>query len=301
VNLINIKELKQESVDQGVDIQELNMKIYIPTMARINRQHTVKQLVKANVHKEYECHLVVPDKEKDLYGDYIEMGFKIVPTELYGISNIRQFLVETCSDDKILMMDDDMSFHVRPLLDDYDLYVAEGHEIFEMVKWLDNVLTDYAHAGIPTRKQNFQLTKRIVRKNSYDIESTRVTHLHAFNTPIIKGEGLDFNAGMDINTMEDFHMVLSLLELGYPNIVCCKWAHEPKASNAPGGATLYRSLERHARCANNLRDKHPETVKVVERKTISSWGGSRDKPTIRTDVRIQWQKALGIKAKESKL
>lgn len=277
------------------------MKIYIPTMQRASIQHTAKGLILGGVNKAYECSLVIPTEEINLYDEFFRQGFKLIPTELYGISDIRQFLVESCGTRKILMMDDDLKFFTRSSIHDNCLEKATGKDILEMVGWIEKSLNDYAHVGISTRTQNFQLSRRIERAESLDIEVCRLNHLHAFDTEIILGEGLDFKAGMEINTMEDFHMVLNLLELGYYNILSCKWAHNQSGSNTPGGATLYRNLELHRQCALNLKNRHPDVVKIVDKTTISSWGGSHDNPVTRTDVRIAWQKAINIKSNERKL
>jgi hypothetical protein len=277
------------------------MKIVIPTMQRSDIQFTAKQLLKADTPKIYDCFMVVPIDEGVEYSKKFGNNFKIITTKLHGINNIRQFIIENCNDNKVLMIDDDLRFFHRPSIDDVSLYQATGEQILDMIQWLDNRLDEYAHVSIAARTQNFQLTSRMQKAESFELKTVRPYRIYGFRKDIVLGEELDYHAGLKINTMDDFHITLSLLELGYPNIVSCKWAHDQCTSNSRGGAASYRDLEMLKVCALNLKEKHPQVVKVVEKTTKSSWGGTPKKPVTRTDVIIQWQKALGIRANESKL
>lgn len=276
------------------------MKIIIPTMQRADRQHTVQQLRMSGVSTEYKCFLAIPRDETNSYNIPPEFGYLLL--DCSGINNVRQYIVEHCTDNKILMIDDDLNFFYRPYLEDVELYQATGEQILAAIKWIDEKLEDYAHCSLSARTQNFQTTNRILRENSLELKTVRPWRIYGFRKDIILGEQLDFHAGLDVNTMDDFHITLSLLELGYPNIVNFKYAHEQRGSNSKGGAATYRDLELLKKCALNLEAKHPKgIVKTVQRKTINSWGATKKNPVWRTDVRIQWQKALGIRVDESKL
>lgn len=279
------------------------MKIIIPSMGRSDILSTAKQLQFAGIPKKYECFIVVIPEERNIYEKYYGDSFRIISVALRGTNNVRQFVIENCNveDNKILMMDDDLRFFHRPDMDNVSLYQSTGEQILEMVRWIEQQLENYAHVGIPTRTQNFQLTSRMEKAKSFELKTVRLNHLHAFRKDIILGEELNFHGGLEINVMEDFNMVLNLLELGYPNIMSCKWAHNQRFSNSRGGATSYRSLELLKICALKLKEQHPQVVTVVQKTTKSSWGGTPDNPVTRTDVRIQWQKSLGIRAGESKL
>jgi len=271
-------------------------------MQRANRLHTLDQLKVGNIPCYYECFLAIPRKE---WADYCHQLIGLVsclPVDCSGISNVRQWIIEHCKDNKVLMIDDDLSFFRRTSLEDFTLNIATGEQILEIMQWIDSKLDDYAHVSISARTQNFQTTSRILREKTLELELIRPWRLYGFRKDIILGEKLNFSAGLEINTMDDFHMTLQLLELGYPNIVWFQYAHEQRGSNSIGGASTYRNLELLKTCAENLKAKHPPgIVETVQRKTISSWGGSSKNPIYRTDVRIQWQKALGIRAQESKL
>lgn len=279
------------------------MKIIIPTKSRIDIQFTATQLITANAPENFDCYMVVPSNERLQYESWASKGFKIIPTDAHGISNVRQFIMEKCKveDDKIIMMDDDLRFFHRPMMGDVSLFQASGQQLHEMIKWIECQLEQFAHVSIPARTQNFQLTSRIERAGSFELKAVRPYRIYAYRKDIIVGEELNFNAGMEINTMDDFHMTLELLELGYPNIISCRWAHDQCTSNSRGGCSTYRNLDLLKASAFNLKEKHPRSVTIVKKTTKSSWGGTPDNPVTRTDVRIQWQKSLGIRADESKL
>jgi hypothetical protein len=279
------------------------MKIVIPTKARTDIQFTATQLITADAPENFDCYMVVPCDEWPQYESWVSKGFKIIPTDAHGISNVRQFIMEKCKveDNKIIMMDDDLRFFHRPMISDVSLFQATGQQIHEMIEWINDQLENFAHVSIPARTQNFQLTSRLERANSFELKTVRPYRIYAYRKDIFTGEELNFNAGMKINTMDDFHMTLELLELGYPNIVSCQWAHDQCTSNSRGGCSTYRDLELLKQSALNLKEKHLRSVTVVPKTTRSSWGGTNDNPVTRTDVRIQWQKSLGIRANESKL
>jgi hypothetical protein len=277
------------------------MKIIIPTMQRVGIQFTAKNLIDAGITNLYKCFMIVPIEEGSLYNEAYGRHFKIISTKLHGINNIRQYAIENCNteDNKILMMDDDLRFFVRPYIEDVSLFQASSEDIKNMILWLDKQLDNYAHVSISARTQNFQLTSRMERAGSFELITVRPYRIYGFRKDIILGEKLDFHAGLKINTMDDFHMTLNLLELGYTNIVSCKWSHDQCNSNSKGGASTYRDLELLRICALNLKEKHPNVVKVVNKTTRNSWGGTNENPVTRTDVIIQWQKALGIRINES--
>lgn len=279
------------------------MKIVIPTMQRSEIQFTVNQLKMGGIPNKYKCYLVVPKEEFSEYHKYFGDNFNIVPITEKGINNVRQYIMEHCKtkDDKLLMIDDDLRFFTRPSFYDVALFQSSGEEILMMIQWLEKQLDNYAHCSISARTQNFQLTNRIKRAESFELKTVRPYRIYGYRQDIVLGEKLDFHAGLQINTMDDFHMTLNLLELGYPNIVSCRWAHDQCTSNSRGGASTYRDLELLKICALNLKEKHPQVVKTRLVTTKSSWGGTPENPVTRTDVTIQWQKALGIRTEESKL
>jgi hypothetical protein len=87
--------------------------------------------------------------------------------------------------------------------------------------------------------------------------------------------------------MEDFHVSLSLLTKGLPNMSINWMVQNQNGSNLAGGCSSYRTPERHAESALALKRRFPDFVNVVTKKTKTAWGGQE-----RIDVIIQWKKAI---------
>jgi hypothetical protein len=91
-------------------------------------------------------------------------------------------------------------------------------------------------------------------------------------------------------------MTLSLLELGYPNLISFKYMHDQPTSGSKGGCERYRTKEMLDQEARKLQDLHPGFVSIVEKSTKHAWGGGK-----RTDVICYWKKAFCSKQNERKL
>jgi len=289
------------------------MHIYIPSMNRWNEPFTIDALIGAGIQNFWPITIVVPDGQQGEYEKFTMQSGKGI--DVYGlpvtfhIAETRQWIIDSSSHDFILMMDDDLTFFVRPELDEVTLVQSAPEDIKNMLVWIENALQEYAHVSISTREQNFQNSKYLEDKalidtpspNDWVLECRRPYRIYGFDRQIILGEELKFGTSAEINTMDDFHITLSLIELGYLNAVNFKWAHNQRGSNTKGGASCYRDLNVLQKSAEALQAAHPSVVKLVDKETISSWGGTSTNPTHRTDVRIQWQKALGIRASERKI
>jgi hypothetical protein len=124
-------------------------------------------------------------------------------------------------------------------------------------------------------------------------EITRMMRALAYNTEIIKAHNLRFD---HLKIMEDFDMTLSLLELGYPNRVSYKYANGQRTSGDAGGCSIYRNRAAQREGAIQLYKRHPKYVKIVGKKTKTSWS---DMGNVRTDVRINWKDAYKPKIRKS--
>jgi hypothetical protein len=114
---------------------------------------------------------------------------------------------------------------------------------------------------------------------------------HFYRASVLKEINFHFD---DVVTKQDFHMTLSLLEHGYPNVVNFGWMQGQPGSNTDGGCSWYRTPEVMAAGAIRLKELHPDFVRIVEKETLHSWGGGK-----RLDVNVSWKKALGSKVEKS--
>ena len=244
------------------------MRIFIPTRGRRHQQITRRFFPQAE--------MVVPACEADLWEE------RIVVPDCFNFSQIRQYIAKLPGDPNHVVIDDDLYFYQR----------VNGHletmtDVSEMIKWLQDQFDEgYVHGGVSAREGN-NWTEEDSKENG------RCMRFHFYHAPTIIGEGLKFT---DVKCRQDFHMTLSLLELGYPNIVSYKFAQNQPGSAKKGGCDWYRTPEMMKEEAEKLRVLHPDVVRVVEKTTKGSWGGGT-----RTDVRIQWQKSFCSKEQERKL
>lgn len=118
----------------------------------------------------------------------------------------------------------------------------------------------------------------------------RATDCHFYNAEILQAEGIRFN---DVILRQDFHATLSLLELGYPNVIDHEFMAGQK-DGEPGGCQAYRTHEMLAEQAHLLASLHPGLVTVTSKSRKGGFGDS-------TDVRMAWQKAFATRVKDRKV
>jgi len=253
------------------------MKIYIPTIGRINNQVTLNNLDKKTRQKAV---LVIPEDE---YIKHKEVGRKVIVCPYKGISKVRQFIIEyhnyRYTDDKLLMLDDDLDFFVRKDSSRWNLRPVVGREIAWIILRLEKLLNEFVHVGLSPRFMNNQQFPNVVKTIS------KQNNVHGVRPSVLLNHDVRYDK---IELMEDYYVTLSLFKLGYPNcvIVDAVW-DQRSGSNAPGGCSIYRNGTLQATVSKKLAALFPDFVKVVEKKSKTGWKDIE----IRQDVRIQWKKA----------
>lgn len=250
------------------------LKIYIPTLGRVGKQHTYTHLPKK---WKVRATLVVPKAEAKAHGD-----IPVIVCPVSGIGKVRQWILQQHEGDKLAMLDDDIRFDVRRTDELTKFKPATESDIDAMFKELERVLGKYAHAGVTAREGG---NRHIVEY----MESTRMLRLLAYNVDKFKKLGVKYDR---LPVMEDFDVTLQLLRKGHPNIVLNAWVQGQGMSGAAGGCSTYRTMEVQKQGAEGLKKLHPEFVKIVEKTTKGAWGGAT-----RTDVIISWKKAYESSAR----
>ncbi len=256
------------------------MKIFIPTMGRLEKQYSYQAFKDAGLNPklvvckgEYEAHC-------KMYG---EKNVVICPKK--GIGPTRQYIVECLSKDKnIIMCDDDMTFFYRKDLSKTQLTKCGPSDITNMVNDIKHLMFFYNHGGVSARQGN----NNVVGENYK--ENTRINNFHFINCRKLNDEGIRFD---ELEVMEDFHVTLSMLTRGYKNACLYRYCWNQRGSGAEGGCSSYRTKEVQAIAANKLKEAFPNYVTVVEKDTkgVGVFDGKRK------DVRIQWKKAYTPKPK----
>lgn len=260
---------------------ENNIKIYIPTYRRVNNQITYSSLPSWLQPKV----VFVVDKQdfqsfSETEGLYYEEQFLVRPEYIKGIAQKRAWLIANCREEKMIMMDDDLSFEVRDGAPG-KTKVATPEDVGYWLMELWKKLNTYAHVGFSVRRHNDKLPVGW-------FENSRMQCVLGYRPEVMREE---CSLGR-IETREDFDYTLQLLQRGYPNAICAEILFS-QTINATGGISTYRTVESSNAEALQLEEFHPGIVRAVDRKykTQKSEFGTRK------EVICYWKKAydLGIK------
>lgn len=257
-----------------------NIHIYMPTYKRAGRIKTL-DFIPDRWLKRFS--LVVNAEEESIYRRQYS-GIDIVSAKVFGIPAKRQWIVDNTVAEYVIMIDDDLTIDYRDSAG--KLHAASPEhtgKMFDLLcEWLKG---GFAHVGVSWRNGN----NRVLHPYS---EIGRSTNIMGFNTSVIRDEALRFD--VIETTMEDFHMVISLLERGYPNRISFDYAWGESKSSGEGGLFVIRTGELQKRAALRLLELHPNVVRFVGRKNKAAWKGIET--VNRSDVVIEWKKAYRPRA-----
>lgn len=257
------------------------MQIYIPTRDRVDAQYTWDNLTPA---LQAQTLLVCPAEEVEAH---VQRGRRAVARPPVRLAGVRQWIVDTHADpDKpVIMLDDDLGFFKRKVPDKYNLMpISRTPHLELLLQRLNDLVAreGYAHAGLCPRQGNNRYFPKTL------LHATRINAVQCVLPRKLQEHGARYDA---VDLMEDYHVVLTLLEAGQTNAVIADGAWDQvKGSGAPGGLQHFRTKEVQAAAAHKLAELHPGYVRVVEKEPKTGqgeqWGG------VRTDVRVYWQRAL---------
>ena len=250
------------------------MDIYIPSSGRADKLITLNSIP---YHLRFTTTVVVPKNEYEAYKETVGNHCMVVaPNIPAGIGHARQWCCDH-SVTKALMLDDDLVFATRRNDNKTRFRDSSPREVADLFAHIEHKLDEYAAVGVATREGGNRVTTTLDH-------NTRLLRVLAYRTDILRKEVIRFD---QIPVMEDFYVALSLLTKGYENVKMNYMVQNQGGSNSTGGCSQYRTPEVQAAAAHTLHDVFPDFVKVVQKETKTAWGGG-----IRTDVNIQWKKAL---------
>lgn len=266
------------------------MKIYIPTFGRVGEQVTLGNLPRK---LQEQATLVIDSREAGMYHGYATW---VCPKNINTIGKVRQYIVERHNVERdgaaIVMLDDDLGFCTRRTDDPSKFVSATPKDIMAMFKELEKQLKKYAHAGVVAREGGNRFIFGDYEPN------TRLLRMLGYNVAMLRKAQVKFDR---LIVMEDFDVALQLLRKGYKSIALTAWCQGQGSSNAPGGCSTYRTMEKQREGALGLAKLHAPFVRVVTKKTKGAWNGQE-----RTDVTVYWKKAYSssfsarlLKAKEN--
>lgn len=259
------------------------MLIYIPTRDRWTRQVTWNSLPPALQKKT----LLVTEADQKVPPE-CQKAFEKAGTRVLvrkdkrkGIAAARQWILENSDDKYVMMIDDDCRFSMRtPAL---RVLTSTPQQVTEMFTTLEGWLkSGFTHCGITHRSLNW--TQPYETKY---IENSRMMHVLAYNRDKVVKAGCSFTKGVAEDFgMDDFHMTLQLLKAGHGNRVSVLYSIGTAASNAPGGASGWRTVQTINKSSQRLVQLHAPYAKLREKK---NWKGIDGEQQL--DVTVQWRKA----------
>jgi hypothetical protein len=249
------------------------MQIIIPTRGRTSQQLTLQSLP-PELRK--RTTLVCPKQEAvRLSSLYADVEIVIQPDPDWKIAKKRDWIMREwfrCGYDKIIMIDDDLSFATRISADDWHLRKIRDDELIsEFHRIEDKLGAEFPHVGFGQRLGNHLLA------GGWKSPARMLCTL-GYYLPIVTKE-CRFDL---VELHEDLCVTLQLLLKGYPNAVWTEtiinWC------NLPGGASTWRTVEMSNAEARKLAELFPDYVSVVQRDYKVS--------VPRLEVIARWQRAL---------
>jgi hypothetical protein len=263
------------------------MIIFIPSRGRAN-WYTRKTLSHIPLDFMHKTVVTVPHGEEDAYTkaaprDALDKGLTILPMAYNRIADKRHkmaLLAKDWLEDKMCILDDDLVFLIRRQVGHFSMRNQNHVDATNMFLYIDQLLDTYVHGAISPREGN----NRAGDGNRFqlDVENTRAMRFHFFRTE----QFLEVDHSR-MQTMEDFHTTLSLLRMGYKNIVPYWYAQGQAKTQSPGGCSTWRTNELHEEQAKLLAELHPGFVRLRQKsnKTDNDGFGTR------TEVTISWKSA----------
>ena len=268
-----------------------NIKIVIPTLNRVNKQISFRNL--PDKYKQKVYFIVREHEEKQMKEKYLNPTFEVkaanvivlpknIPT---GLPATKIFILEYFKNDKIYMIDDDLTFsrklpntekipNKKGIITKWRTIKMVEHDFDELFNEMENYMKDgYVHGAI-----NISSTPPSGRywPRNYNGKIGGNVFLDIPNLP------KDVEYYRYCKTAEDYETNLQLLKKGFKNIIFTDFTASEK-TGAPGGCATYRTLDMHNKSQLELHERHPDVVKIREKKTKD------DK--IRLDLTIYWKKA----------
>jgi hypothetical protein len=249
------------------------VQIVIPTRGRTNQQITLSFLP-PELRK--RTTLVCPKHEGvRLASLYEDVEIVVQPESVLTIAKKREWIVREwlrAGYDKIIMLDDDLTFFTRKRPNDTRLWPIQGDALIPEFKRIEDKLgPDFPHVGFDQRKGN-NWHKQGGWKSPGKICTTLGYYL-----PVVSKCRFDL-----VEVREDYCVALQLLLKGYPNAVwtetAVNWLYD-----APGGISTQRTVEKSNAEARKLKALFPDYVSVVQRNY---------KAVPRLETMCQWKKAL---------
>lgn len=245
-----------------------DIRIFIPTKGRSDKQVTADQLRAADIPYELVCSADDTQKNIVRYMQTAEVEGHIA--DVSSISEKRQWILRHCRKSKLVMLDDDLVFYAR--ISDSKFVKANPKQLRAMFAWISDSLDSYAHCGIVDKFMSNATPRGYVLSRRYN-------SVLAYNPEFFPSPPPRFR----IPVSEEHDVHLQLATQGLPPIVSTEWSKSTSYYN-PGGCTGERTKKSEAEGHKRFAALWPDLVKVVPHKTNISG----------LAIRVQWAKAAKL-------
>lgn len=250
------------------------MRIYIPTKGRISQQLTIQ-----NLPEGLRGQMTIVSPSNEVFWHHKNWPTAEVvqqPDDNMGISAKRAWIVETATDDKIVMLDDDLRFAVRRDDDPTKFRKAESADVLKAFAELEAILDEETpHAGFSARGGGIG---DAAQRGGWQ-EGKRMMYVLGYHVPTVR-KHVVFGR---MPTHEDMDVCLQLLTRGFPNLVNYTFVVDQKFGN-PGGCTDERTIDINNADSLKLAELFPQFVRT----SLKEYAGSPP----RVEVVCAWLKAL---------
>lgn len=239
------------------------VKIAIPSYKRSDDQVTLDFLPKS--YKE-NIFLFIRKEEYNDYSKYENKCNIVTMDNVKDIGETRQFIIEYMNGSKLLMLDDDLHIaetyiDAKDIIRNNKIPLNES-KFYEFIDYLDKEMDEFYHGN---------LRIHIFPKNVKSDYPARVNSFcftnGFFNLEKLKLEDINFK---ELDLCEDLYVFLSLIKLGYDALSISKYRCEGKKSNAAGGCSEYRTIEKQNRAYEKINELFPESTFFFKRKKDNS-------------------------------
>jgi hypothetical protein len=250
------------------------MQIVIPTRGRTGQQLTLQSLP-GELRK--RTTLVCPEREASLLSHTYDVDVVVEPCPTWGIPRKREWIVREwlkAGYDKIIMLDDDLTFATRKGVENTSLQTIRGVELIpEFERIADKLGPSFPHVGFGQRQGNNR-----VEEAEWQTPGKMVCALGYYLPIVVKECRWDL-----VQLREDICITLQLLLKGYPNAVLTETVVDQRY-DALGGCSIYRNASLSDAEATKLARLFPGYVSVVQREYHTS--------VRRKEVIVKWRRAL---------
>lgn len=262
------------------------LNVYIPTRGRLRKQYTMNNFHLSTMPLNIQ--FVVPECECREFQELYPTAPNIVVPSHFKLGSVMEHIIKEWPGRYKLFIDDDLCLMRRRDPTSTKQTGSKGtrydvQDLFDRVRyWFKQ---GYTHGGISLRQTN-----QFVKDNWYK-ENTRCSGMLFYDTAVLIGENICADAVQD---RSDFHITLSLLELGYANIVDYEFMGGQVGNNAVGGCTSYRTFDFMLSEALKLSRLH-DHVDLVYKKLKTRAANPNPEQGV-PDVRVGWKIATGTRA-----